>query len=284
MPGPGLYNKGRSEAAAMSDLPKLARRGNPLDFFWGASLPVRAALLVLRTPRLRALAVLCAAVTLLVFCLWGWALWAWLPEWLGQVWSPPRGSSRFVWQLTAVLTGALLWLVGAAILPLLALAPLQDPLVAATEAAVGSPPAPAVGALGGARQAVKALGHTALRVALLLVGQALLLVLQLAVPAGAMVWWVAGWGWTALWACAEYLDAPLSRRDRPFSEVRQVLVRRTSLALGFGLALTLLLWIPLVNLFLVPVAVAAGTLLHRSLVAAGTLSDGMPEDSRTTVG
>jgi CysZ protein len=268
----------------MSDLPQLARRGNPLDFFWGASLPVKAALLVLRTPRLRALAMLCAAVTLLVFCLWGWALWAWLPEWLGQVWSPPRGSSRFLWQLTAVLTGALLWLVGAAILPLLALAPLQDPLVAATEAAVGSPPAPAVGALGGARQAVKALGHTALRVALLLVGQALLLVLQLAVPAGAMVWWVAGWGWTALWACAEYLDAPLSRRDRPFSEVRQVLVRRTSLALGFGLALTLLLWIPLVNLFLVPVAVAAGTLLHRSLVAAGTLSDGMPEDSRTTVG
>jgi len=99
-----------------------------------------------------------------------------------------------------------------------------------------------------------------------------------------MVWWVAGWGWTALWACAEYLDAPLSRRDRPFSDVRQVLVRRTSLALGFGLVLTLLLWIPLVNLFLVPVAVAAGTLLHRSLVAAGTLSDGMPEDSGTNVG
>ena len=268
----------------MTDLPKLAPRGTPLDFFRGASLPVRAALLVLRTPRLRALAVLCAFATVLVFALWGWAVWAWLPEWLGHLWSPPNGASRFLWQLTAVLTGGLLWLVGAATLPLLALAPLQDPLVAATEAAVGAPPAPAVGMLGSTGQALRALGHTAVRVALFLAGQALLLVLQLAVPAGAMVWWVAGWGWTALWACAEYLDAPLSRRDRPFSEVRQVLVRRTSLALGFGLALTLLLWIPLVNLFLVPVAVAAGTLLHRSLVASGTLSDGMPEVSRTTVG
>jgi CysZ protein len=268
----------------MSTLSKFAPPGNPLDFLWGASLPIRAAWLVLRTPRLRALAALCAAVTLLVFALWGWAVWAWLPDWLGHLWSPPSGSSRFLWQLTAVLGGALLWLIGAATLPLLALAPLQDPLVAATEAAVGAPPAPMVGVLGSAGQAVKALGHTAVRVALLLAGQAFLLVLQLLVPAGAMVWWVAGWGWTALWACAEYLDAPLSRRDRPFSDVRQVLVRRTSLALGFGLVLTLLLWIPLVNLFLVPVAVAAGTLLHRSLVAAGTLSDGMPEDSGTNVG
>jgi CysZ protein len=268
----------------MSDLPRLAPHGTPLDFFWGASLPVRAGLLVLRTPRLRLLTLLCAAVTLVILTLWAWALWTWLPEWMGHLWSRPLGGSRILWQLTAALGGAFLWVLGAVTLPLLALAPLQDPLVAATEAAVGAPPAPAVGALGGARQAVRALGHTAVRVALLLAGQALLLALQLLIPAGAMVWWAAGWGWTALWACAEYLDAPLSRRDRPFSEVRLVLARRTWLALGFGLVLTLLLWVPLVNLLLVPVAVAAGSLLHRSLVAAGTLSDGMLEVSRTDVG
>jgi hypothetical protein len=45
----------------------------------------------------------------------------------------------------------------------------------------------------------------------------------------------AGVVWTALFACAEYLDPPLARRGGGFAEVRQVLARRTALALGFGL-------------------------------------------------
>jgi len=51
-----------------------------------------------------------------------------------------------------------------------------------------------------------------------------------------------------------------------------VLARRPWLCLGFGLVLVALLWVPLLNLFLVPLAVCAGTLLYRSLVSAGTLS------------
>jgi len=86
------------------------------------------------------------------------------------------------------------------------------------------------------------------------------------------VWASAGVVWTALFACAEYLDPPLARRGGSFAEVRQVLARRTALALGFGLVVTVLLWVPLLNLFLMPLAVVAGTLLHRSLVSAGTLS------------
>ena len=51
-----------------------------------------------------------------------------------------------------------------------------------------------------------------------------------------------------------------------------MLARRTGVALGFGLSITVLLWVPLLNLFLVPLAVVAGTLLHRSLVQCRTLS------------
>jgi len=243
-----------------------------LDLLRGATYPLRAASLVLRVPRLRWLAVLCAAITLLIFAFWAWALWAFLPRLLGAVWPHPEGAVGWLWEVTLVVSGALAWLLGAATLPLLALAPLEDTLVAATESAVGAPPAPPSGIAGAARQAVSALARTLVRVMLLLVGQTLLLVLQLLFPAGAPVWAVAGVVWTALFACAEYLDPPVARRGGSFAEVRQVLARRPLLALGFGMSVTVLLWVPLLNLFLLPLAVVAGTLLHRSLVSAGSLS------------
>ena len=255
----------------MDDSPELPPDSGPLDPFRGATFPVRAAQLVLRVPRLRRLAALCAAITLGVFVLWGWALWTWLPPLLERIWRHPDGAAGWLWQVTLVVGGALAWLLGAATLPLLALAPLEDLLVEATESAVGAPPAPPVGLGRAALLAASALGRTTARVLILLVGQALLLALQLLVPAAAPLWAAAGVGLTALFACAEYLDPPVARRGGSFAEVRRVLGRRTGLALGFGLSVTLLLWVPLLNLFLVPVAVVAGTLLHRSLVSAGTL-------------
>ena len=116
------------------------------------------------------------------------------------------------------------------------------------------------------------MGRTAVRVILLVVGQGILLGLQLLVPAASPLWAAAGVGWTALFACAEYLDPPVARRGGSFAEVRRVLARRTGVALGFGLSITVLLCVPLLNLFLVPLAVVAGTLLHRSLVQCRTLS------------
>jgi len=252
----------------MEDTPELPRDSGPLDLLRGATFPFRAAALVLRDARLRRLAASCAVVTLLIFALWGWALWTWLPELLERVWPHPEGPGGWLWQLTLAVSGALGWLLGAATLPLLALAPLEDLLVDATESAVGAPPAPPSGIAGAARQALSAVGRTAARVMLLLLGQALLLALQLLAPAATLLWVGAGVGWTALFACAEYLDPPVARRGGSFAEVRRVLARRTGLALGFGLSVTVMLWVPLLNLFLVPVAVVAGTLLHRSLVEA----------------
>lgn len=262
-----LYN-----SPPMPEAPLLSARSRPLDVLAGAAIPFRAAALLLRTPRLRALSLLCAGVTLVIFAIWAAVLWHFLPGWLGILWAQPEGVARWLWTLTLLLTGALAWLLGAATLPLLALAPMQDWLVDATEAAVGAPPAPPVGPIAGMGQALGAVGRTAVRVLALLTGQAGLMLLHAVLPAAALVWTAAGVGWTALWACAEYLDAPMARHRRPFREVRRVLAGRTGLALGFGLVIVVLLWVPLLNLFLVPLAVCAGTLLYRSLVSAGTLS------------
>ncbi|MGZ3479189.1 MAG: EI24 domain-containing protein, partial [Myxococcaceae bacterium] len=129
----------------MEDTPELPRDSGPLDPLRGAAFPFRAAQLVVRDPHLRRLAGLCAAVTLLIFALWGWALWTWLPLALARLWPHPEGAVGWLWQLTLVVSGALAWLLGAATLPLLALAPLEDLLVEATESAVGAPPAPPAG-------------------------------------------------------------------------------------------------------------------------------------------
>ena len=256
----------------MPDAPRLSPRSGPLDLLAGAAIPVRAGLLLLRTPRLRALSLLCAGVTLVIFVGWAVVLWHMLPGWAQLVWTPSEGLSRGLWTIAVVIAGTLGWLLGAATLPLLALAPLQDSLVDATEAAVGAPPAPPVGPIPG-----PAAGGDGLRTYLragpgAAVGSSGIDASAAVVPAAAPLWTAAGVAWTALWICAEYLDAPMVRHQRPFREMRRVLAGRPALSLGFGLVLTVLLWVPLLNLFLVPLAVCAGTLLYRSLVSAGTLS------------
>jgi CysZ protein len=41
--------------------------------------------------------------------------------------------------------------------------------------------------------------------------------------------------------------------------------------MGFGAAVYVLLWLPVLNLFFIPLAVVAGTLLFRGLRASGSL-------------
>jgi CysZ protein len=68
----------------------------------------------------------------------------------------------------------------------------------------------------------------------------------------------------------------MARHLYPFGQVLAALRRRLTLALGFGAALYVMLWVPVLNFFLMPVAVVAGTLLYRALRQAGAVS-GPPE-------
>ena len=74
------------------------------------------------------------------------------------------------------------------------------------------------------------------------------------------------------WLAVEHLSNPAARHLVPFRQVVRALRQRPFLALGFGAALWVLLWVPVVNFFLLPVAVVAGTLLFRSLEQAGLVS------------
>jgi CysZ protein len=153
------------------------------------------------------------------------------------------------------------------------LAPLQDPLSTATEAACGDFAAPPFSLARIVRETGIALGHTATRVLLLLAGQAVLLLLNLIPGAGHVAWIVASTLWTMAWLAVEYLDSPMTRHRYTFRDVRRVVWKRLTLSLGFGAALYILLWIPILNFFLIPLAVVGGTLLFRGLRQAGALSD-----------
>ena len=106
---------------------------------------------------------------------------------------------------------------------------------------------------------------------LLKLGHLLLLPLNLIPVAGSTAWSVLSVLWTMGWLAAEYLDTAMARHHYPFRAVRGAVLSRAGLCMGFGAAVYLLLWIPILNFFFIPLAIVSGTLLFRGLLAAGAL-------------
>ncbi len=69
-------------------------------------------------------------------------------------------------------------------------------------------------------------------------------------------------GFMAWMYAIEYLDYPLGNQGAGFSEVRKTLGAHRGKALGFGTPLSILVAIPVVNLIVIPIAVAGATALY----------------------
>lgn len=63
----------------------------------------------------------------------------------------------------------------------------------------------------------------------------------------------------------EYLDYPLGNHGKGFKAVRQIARRHRGASIGFGLAVTIMTAIPILNLIVMPVAVAGATALSLKL-------------------
>jgi CysZ protein len=74
--------------------------------------------------------------------------------------------------------------------------------------------------------------------------------------------WFAFGAWTM---AIQFSDYPTENRGRPFHETVALLQRNRSAALGFGACATVALALPLINLLLIPGAVAGGTILYRRM-------------------
>jgi CysZ protein len=244
-----------------------------MDFFRGLTLPFLALRVVFGNRRVFLLSLIASVVTFFALLALV-ALLALYTDDLVRRWffepSTWYGQVGF-WALVALLF-VLLLVVGLNTVPLLLLAPLQDPLSEATEQACGTSGGGGAFSLGGVlRGAWVSIAHTAARIALLLGGHALLLPLHLVPGVGSALWAALSITWTIYWLAAEYLDAAMARQLYPFSEVRRAVLRRLPLCMGFGAAVYLLMWLPVLNLFFVPLAVVAGTLLFHELRREGSI-------------
>jgi len=83
-------------------------------------------------------------------------------------------------------------------------------------------------------------------------------VINLAAP---FIWLLFG-AWTM---AVQFVDYPTENRQRPFQDTLAKLKANRAAALAFGLCATGALMIPLLNFLLIPVAVAGGTVLWRTL-------------------
>ncbi len=254
-------------------IPLLPARPGVGDFFRGFALPFRSIGLVFQSRPLFLLTAASSVVTLLSLVGLAFFLGSSTGDLLGWFWARPEswyGSA--LWRLVFALTFLLLFAIGANTVPLLLLAPLQDPISEATGALCGefSPPPFSWGRL--VKGAALSLVHTAKRVALLFAGHLVLAPLNLIPGAGSLAWTVLATAWTIWWVAFEYLSAPMARHLYPFAEVRRALSARKALAMGFGFSVYLLLWVPIVNFLLVPLAIIGGTLLFRGLRTAGHIA------------
>ncbi len=255
-----------------SAIPHVSPQPRLSDFFQGLGLLGRAFSLILRDRRLLLLSALCAAVTAVALVGLVWLLWTYAPGVLGSVWARPESwYGRAAWSTVLVLSSLVLWVVGANVVPPLLLAPLQDPLSELTEEACGGGPSAAFTLAGFLRGLFTGIAHTLARLFFLLAGLAILLPLHLIPGVGSVLWTVLGSLWTMMWMAGEFLAAPMTRHLYPFAEVRRMMRERRALCLGLGAGIYVLLWVPILNAFFLPVAIVAGTLLYGGLREARLL-------------
>lgn len=255
----------------VTPLPVLGPSASHRDFFVGFSLPWRSVGLIRRHRTLRLLSLAMAAVTALLLLVLAGLLFSWTDDLFARL--VPRPESAWLlplWWLGVAAVGLLAFVLGALTLPPLALSPLQDPLGEATEALHGGTTPPFsvkdlfVGTWIGLR-------HTLVRLGLTLLGVLLLLPLNFVPGLGSVVYGTLATLWGMFALAAEHVGGPIARHRYPARTVFRLARERTALFLGLGAAVWLVLIIPVVNAFFLPLAVIAGAEAFVSLERAGAL-------------
>lgn len=249
------------------------------DALSGTALLPRALRLLTRRPGLLGLGLLPPLITtvvfgaLLVLLLVNEQALVGLITGFADDWTP-GAAQALRWAVTAALVvGAVaVWILTFSAVTLAIGSPLYDRIAEQTEELAGSPPQPVEEPLG-------ASVARAVRQTLGLVGLSLLLavplfLLTLVPVAGTVLGPVASacvGGWMVT---TELVGGALERRGRPGLRDRWALMRgQRARVLGFGVPVFLLLALPLVAIFVFPVAAAGGTLLARELVGEGQRRD-----------
>jgi CysZ protein len=265
-----VADRGQLRAGALSTLQD-AKQPRPIGFFAGLAYPSRGARFVYKEhPELAKLWLLPLVLTtgLLVFSVWlavdlhaGIAAKLWT--------TPATGALRVVHHVFEWLVGFLLIAAGALCVALstnLIAAPFNDALSEAVENIHLGHVASSFSLARALRGVGRTCGLELVKLSLYLAVMGPLFVLSLLLPGvGTLIYTVASVGVTGLFFAVDYMDWAASRRDLPLRARITLAVRHFRPVLGLGLGIALLLFVPLLNLILMPAAVAAATLLFIDL-------------------
>ncbi|MET0341745.1 MAG: EI24 domain-containing protein [Polyangiales bacterium] len=198
------------------------------------------------------------------------------------IWQMPEGDA--VWtrvlawlhgalQFVALVLGFALGLVLCIGLASVFAAPFNDALSEAVELReTGQPPLTfSMARLG--RDLVRTLRLELLKLLLYVAVLGPLLVISWAVPGpGQLAYTLFASLFTVVYLALDYLDWPASRRGFRVRQRIALLKVRPMMTLGFGVAVAACLFVPLLNLFFMPMAVAGGTRLFLDLMSYGERS------------
>ncbi len=256
----------------VAPFPTLATTSSASELVTGLWLPFRALRVIVSTPKVFALSALCGLVTAatLIALIPFW--WSHSERWAQTLIGTDSGWQKVASGASTLIIFLLGYAVSALTVPNVVLAPLQDPLSEATDTRCGGFTPDPFSVRQFVRGITESLAHTTLRLGFMMLGFGLLLPLHFIPVAGSALWVGLSTVWSMFWLAVEHLSNPAARRLVPFRQVVRALRQRLFLALGFGAALWVFLWVPVVNFFLLPVAIVAGTLLFRSLEQAGQLT------------
>jgi CysZ protein len=187
-------------------------------------------------------------------------------------WAPGEGEGRFAWWVgsllvrsACVLASAVVWYLGSSLLA----APFLERLSQEVEVvAIGRPIEDAswrlvIGEL------LVSIAHSSISFVLWLVVLGFCAALNVVPVVGSLVAAPVATLATAFWLAREAMDGPMSRRKFRYRDKLRAVTDNLPSALGFGLVQSFVLWVPIVNLAVLPIAVAGGTLLYCRLEALG---------------
>jgi CysZ protein len=116
-------------------------------------------------------------------------------------------------------------------------------------------------------------GHTALSLLIWVAVMGIAFLLNLLPGIGSVFSFALGTAATALFIGREAMDGSMSRRRMSYGHKYRIVIQHFPMVFGFGLVVSLLLWIPFLNFVLLPMAVAGGTLMYCHLEQQGLVPD-----------
>lgn len=247
----------------------------PADFWSGFAAPLSAARFLVKRPSLWKYTLIGAAVTVLMFVGTASVAVAHFDTVAATLWTPPETTVGTVawWALAVV---SMIALLGAAVVITLigsqiVMAPLYSRLGERIEGAILGECEFSETIASMARDELRGLSHS---IATLVVFSAVMVpivALNLVPIIGPVVATVLGVAVSSFALAFEFGDNSLSRRKARWGEKIRHATRELPTTLGLGLGIAAMMLVPVVDFFLVPVAVVAGTMVFCGLHESGRI-------------